>query len=329
MKQYKISAFFLFAILVIGAIGITPAHADSTNANAAEGLQISPALIELNGERGKSYTINLTLFNVTSSTLAYTATANDFVAKDETGTPKILLNDTEPASVSVQTWLNSIPSFQLKPQERRTISTTITIPNNAEAGGHYGVVRFTGTIPGLQNTGVQLSASAGALLLIRVDGTITENATIATFTAEQNGAASSLFENSPIAFVTRIQNTGNIHIKPVGAIELRDTFNNLVATIPVNSEKSNVLPSSIRRFESTYTHSWMFGKYTADLIVGYGTKGQALTSQLTFWVIPYKLILVSLIILGVGLIIFVRLLRVYNRYIITKNEKAKKHQKNR
>lgn len=320
---YKYSLVLLFSVAILSGLTGPSAHADTTTSNAAEGLQISPALVELNTVRGKSYVVKLTLLNVTANTLNYDSATNDFVAKDESGTPKILLNETQPSDVSIQSWVPAIPTLQLRPQERRTIDVTIAVPANAEAGGHYGVIRFTGSAPNLQKTGVGLVASAGTLLLIRVDGDVTEKAAIASFTAEQNAKTTSLFENSPINFVTRVQNIGNVHVKPVGSIEVRDMFNNLVTTLPVNQDKSNVLPASIRRFESTENKASMFGKYTADLTLGYGTTGQALTSQVTFWVIPFRLLLFDLIGLIAAIFILSKLLKLYNRHIITQSQKEK------
>ena len=61
----------------------------------------------------------------------------------------------------------------------------------------------------------------GVLFLIKVDGNITEKADLAeSFTANPDGKQSFFFENSPITFVTRFNNTGNVHVKPSGKIEL-------------------------------------------------------------------------------------------------------------
>ena len=55
----------------------------------------------------------------------------------------------------------------------------------------------------------------------------------------------------------RFENKGNVHVKPVGQIEIRDIFGNKVETLAVNEEKGNVLPLSIRRFQATLDRSWM------------------------------------------------------------------------
>lgn len=166
------------------------------------------------------------------------------------------------------------------------------------------------------------------LFLVRVDGVIDEKATVASFTTASttDDKQSSFFEKAPLKFVTRIKNEGNVHIQPSGQIEVRDMFGNPVKTIKVNEQKANVLPNSIRRFDSTLDTGWMFGHYTADVTLGYGTHGQVVTGTTDFWVIPYKIVAVILIVLITLIFILVRGVKVYNKRIIKKA--IQKHDKN-
>ncbi len=261
--------------------------------------------------------------NVTLTKLVYSTSVNDFKAKDETGTPQILLDSTLPPTASIVSWVSTDSQFTLDSHQSKKVTAQIMVPINAEAGGHYGVLRFSGHAPDLSGTGVGLSASAGALILIRVAGDITESANLASFYTANNGNQTSFFETPPIDFVTRIKNDGNIHVKPTGQVAVTDMFGNLVTTVPVNASESNVLPNSIRRFDDTYNSNWMIGMYTANLTLSYGTHGKAITNTITFWVIPYKLLLVCLLVLATLVFIASRLIKVYNRHIIAK---AKNHE---
>jgi hypothetical protein len=300
--------------------GTQSAHAQSFNNNAAQGLQISPASVELNGERGKSYVLKIKLLNVTNSNLTYYTKMYDFGAQGETGSPKVLIDDPLPAEISVTPWLSTLQVLSLKGQETRQLDLNVTIPADAEPGGHYGVVSFSNRSPALQDTGVGSQASPGLLLLIRVAGTVDEKLSIASFTSEQNDKQSGFFEQSPINLVSRFKNEGNVHVKPVGSIEVHDMFGGLTESLPVNSDEGNVLPNSIRRFENELKKDWMFGRYTADLTVGYGTTGQALTNTISFWVIPYKIVGAGLLILVTLIYVLRRLIKVYNYYIIKKSK---------
>lgn len=315
-------------VLVFGLFVVKPAGAQAANANAAQGIQISPTSVELNASKGKTYNINLSVTNVTGSDLLYKTSVNDFGASGETGSPHIFIDTKLTPVSSVITWVDTAPQFSLDAHQSRTVTAQINVPANAEPGGHYGVIRFSGTAPKLDRTGVGLSASAGVLLLVRVDGLINEKADLASFytSATQSGKETSFFENGPAYFVVRIRNVGNIHVKPVGNIEVKDMFGGVVSNIPINKDKSNVLPKSIRRFDDAKVNKdWMIGRYTANLTLGYGTNGQAITGTINFWVIPYKIILVALLVLVTVIYIFRRIIKVYNKRII---EKAKNENKN-
>lgn len=316
------NTFFLglFASFVILIVIIHPyVLAQATSANAADGLQVSPALVQLNGEKGKSYTIKLQVLNVTSNDLIFNSSVNDFAAKDETGTPSIMLGNSEPIATSIQTWVPNIPRFSLRAHQTQTIDTVISIPANAEPGGHYGVIRFSGAAPETTGTSVGLSASAGTLILVRVAGNVTEKLNLITFEAQSNGKPGNIFESADnLSFITRFQNTGNVHVAPTGQIEVRDTFGNKVDTITLNSAKGNILPSSTRRFESNLSKNQLLGHYTADISIGYGSTGQAIVQTISFWVIPYKLVIIGLLILITLIFILRTLIKRYNSHIINK-----------
>lgn len=295
-------------------------HADDS---ASQGVQISPAKVELNAVRGKTYTINLKAVNVTSGDLTYTTSVEDFTSTGETGSARIVKDSNLPETASIKTWVSIESGFTLGSHKEKNVDATVTIPSNAEAGGHYGAVTFSGSTPNLETTGVGVTASAGVLFLIRVDGAITESANLASFfTANSDGSQNSFFENGPINLAVRIQNVGNVHVKPTGNIEIKDMFGNVTGIIPVNDSvpPSNILPKSIRRFDVKLDKPWMFGMYTANLALGYGTTGQAITNTITFWVIPYKIILVGLIILAALIFMFKRFINSYNRRIIEKHK---------
>ena len=330
-----------FPKIIIGIVVVTSlwtgfnlshAGAQAANANAAQGMQISPTLVNLKAEKGKTYEITIGVTNVTGSDLLYTTSVADFGAGGETGSPRIITDSKLPATASITSWVTAVPEFTLEPHKTRMVTAQVAIPNNAEPGGHYGVLQFSGTAPKLESTGVGLSASAGVLILIRVgsDSEIVEKASLASFytSATQSGNQNSFFENGPVSFITRIKNEGNVHIQPVGNIEVRDMFGGLVKNLPVNKDKSNVLPNSIRRFdEQKLDKPWMFGLYTVNLTLGYGTTGQAITNTISFWVIPWKIILAALLVLATVIFILRRMIKVYNRRIIEKHKNENKNKK--
>lgn len=326
MKKDTIKQLFVAIGLVLGLVLVPNYTTYAQSSDTSNGLEISPALVEVNGDVGKSYTIDVKVHNVTKSTLDFVGSVDDFGAKDETGQPSIILDSANELPTSIKTWVASIPSFRLAAGDSKSLMVTITIPSRAEPGGHYGVIRFAGKAPNGTTTIGQI-ASAGTLVLMRVSGNVKEKLDLTSFAVSKDSKDGSLFESGPLTFVTRFTNSGSVHVKPIGQIEVRDGFGHSIATIPVNSAKGNILPGSIRRFESPLDRSWLFGHYTADISIAYGTTGGAIVRTISFWVIPYKLVLLAV----VGLITLVYILRMvikrYNTYIITQSRKQRKKKK--
>lgn len=304
---------------------ITKVSAQDAN-NAGQALEIGPPVINISANPGQTVTTDISIRDISSSSLVVRSEFNDFIAGGEDGTPKILLEEDETSPYSFKNWLTPLPVLTLQPREVQTLPITFTVPENASPGGYYGVVRFTGTPPELEGTGVSLSASLGSLILLTVNGEAKEELSIEEFSVNKEGRGGWLFEAAPLTFVQRLKNTGNIHEEPGGLVTVKDMFGNVVATLPINQPPRDILPQSIRKFEvpldkTVIGDKVLFGKYTADLTVTYGADNQAITSSITFWVIPYTLIGIILIALVGGFIALRFLIKRYNRHIINKSRR--------
>lgn len=308
------------AIFLLAAI-LMPQAAFAQN-NQGQGLEISPTVIDLKADPGQSKTLQIYVRNLTNQTLVIGGEVNDFVAAGEDGQPKFLLEDSESSPYSIKDWVKTLQKVTLVPSERKSIAVGLEIPKNAGPGGHYGVVRFTGTPPELEGTGVSLSASVGTLILVNVSGNVSEKAKLAEiYTANAKGKKQSLFEYGPISIGLRLQNEGNVHFKPSGTIRVTNMRGKEIASFKLNEQGSNVLPGSIRKYEQNLDKKLLFGRYKVQADVVYGSDNTILSASKTFWVIPYKLILIALAL--VVLVIF--LIRRYNRAIVKRASKKQGH----
>lgn len=320
-KSFVFSLGILLCSAASGLLIFASAIARAQNTNSTgQGFQISPVLMELNADPGQTYVINLKLKNVTANTLVSKPQVNNFGAKGENGDPEIFLDNSEKTTYALKSWVVNIPDYTFASQETKTIPVKVTVPSNAEPGGHYGVIRFSGVPPELADdqSAVALSASIGSLVLVRVSGQVRESARLEDFFVSQDGKKGGFFETGPLTFVERIKNDGNIHVKPTGEVVVKDMFGKSIASLKVNDPPKNVLPDSIRRFEQELNKKWLFGRYSANLALAYGTGNQKLTGQIVFWVVPWKLIL-AVILLIVAIVLIMRTgVKRYNRHIINK-----------
>lgn len=292
-----------------------------------QALEIAPPVITLSGNPGETVKTEINLRNISGNNLLVKAQANDFVAAGEDGTPKLLLDEeAENNPYSLKDWVVPLGELLLVPRQIEALPATIKIPSDASPGGHYGVIRFTATPPELEDTGVALSASLGSLLLITVNGATTQSMKIEEFSVNRNGKTGTLFESAPLNFVTRFNNTGNIHVLPAGQITVTDMFGKKIATVNVNLPPRNILPQSIRRFEQPLDKSVMgnkrlFGRYKATLNVTYGDSKQTVTQTIQFWVIPYRAVFLAIMLLVLGFFVLRFMIRRYNNRIINRSRR--------
>jgi hypothetical protein len=299
-------------------------------ADSGQAFSISPPLIQLKADPGQTVNAIIKFTNISAGDLLIKTQFNDFGAKGEDGEPNIIFDDNENTPYSLRQWISGPQPFVLKSKQTQTVNFPITVPKNAEPGGHYAVIRFTGNAPEAENSSVSLSASIGSLVFLQVNGAVQQQAKLDDFyAAGSNLIKSGFFETGPITFVERIQNQGNIHLEPTGTLVLTNMFGKTVATMRVNGDPKdaanqprNILPASIRRFTQSFGQTWLLGRYEAKLNLTYGS-GEVIAASIVFWVIPYKLI--ALILIG-GVALFFGLrwaIRRYNAYIIKQAAKRK------
>jgi hypothetical protein len=327
MKKFTtyLAATISLSALLFVALAV---HAADTPTNATgQALEIAPPVINLKTDPGQTITTKISLRGVSSETLLVTGQVNNFTAAGEDGTPKILLdaeNDAD-APYSLKSWVSPLPEVILKPKQIKDMSVTIKVPSNAAPGGYFGVVRFTATPPELKGTGVSLSASLGSLLFVRVSGEAKEGLVVEEFSAANGGKATSLFESTPVQFIERLKNTGNTHLQPAGQITIKDMFGQKVATVNINLPPRNILPNSIRKFDQTLDSAtlgdkMLFGRYTADLHITYGDSRKEVSSSIDFWVIPYRLIAIIIVLLIGGFFLLRILIKRYNQRILRRSQ---------
>jgi hypothetical protein len=285
------------------------------------GFQVSPVRTELTIAQGSSEKTLITAYNPTSQVIDAKIVVNDFeAATDETGQPRVIFEaDKSAPGNSFKSLVGDLGTVTIPAGGKVEIPVTVTVPDNASPGGYYGAIRLEPTTEGDKN--VNLSASVGTLFLVTVPGDLKESLELIEFTAakgdtEENLSTGRFFigggEN--IKIITRLENTGNIHVKPFGRVQVADSKGNIVEQYEFNNiePKSNVLPDSTRKFTDELTYSNFFGKYTITANLGYGSAGNLITAKNTFYVVPVWLVIVAaalLILVIVGVFLLYRKLR--------------------
>jgi hypothetical protein len=319
----------LFALSLATIIPVSQATAAQTARVGGNALKVSPVRIDLSADPGTTKKVELFIQNLTSIPADLHISMNDFTAgTDETGTPRVILDEDQYApSHSLKQFMQPLGNITVAPGEQKSVMATIVIPKNAAGGGYFGAVRFSPTNPNGEKM-VNLAASVGTLVLLKVNGEIKEDLKVASFDVRKNGKEGWFFtSNKGLSNVVRFENSGNVQVEPFGTAVVK-RFGKPVSNFGVNDKdpRGNVLPDSIRRFETKLKDLSAFGKYTIEGNFGYGSSGQLLTASSTFYIVPVALLLVGLVVLAlIAFCIFglPKMIRAYNRNVIRKASRRK------
>lgn len=281
----------------------------------AEALGVMPVVFdEIYVDPGDVLTYEVKVINDRHYEKTVYFSSQNFVAsQDEDGSQEFVEED-EPTGLA--SWITPmVDSMYLEPREEKKLPLVISIPKDAEPGSHTAVF-WTGDIrPDEEGGVVGVAGTVGVLFLINVSGDIIEDAEILEFNYYDK------FQNRlPVEFFTRVQNKGTVHFQPAGQIEIKGLFGRTVATIDPNPLEANVLPNSVRKYDSWWTKAppteeivdegffsalknevtnFGLGPYKAHLTLDYGRYSEktAYASTDSFWVVPWRTLLVATIIL--------------------------------
>lgn len=272
-----------------------------------EGLTISPPIFELTLKPGETSSQTIKITNPTQKLMEIYPLVMNFRASGETGEPAFYPATSEEEKFSLARWIKfNQTKLALTPEQVVEFKYQITVPQDAEPGGHYGVVFFATEPPKPEQdiSQVAIASMIGSLILGRVPGDINENGQLEEFSSQR------FYFKGPVKFITRIKNTGNIHFKPQGDITIKNWQGKSVDKIVVNAAKGNVLPDSTRKFEENWPPGkWTVGKFTAVAALTYGETNQNLSSNLSFWIIPIWFIVLVALILIVIIVLIIWILK--------------------
>lgn len=287
-----VRAGFLLAVTMIGLAWMTSVGVYA-QAPPKTGLAVSPPTFELSANPGDTLKNSIRVDNIVDVPLDVTVDARNFTALGEDGGIDLSSKDSE---YSLARWISTTPSkITIPAHESQTFEYTITVPKNATPGGRFGSIIFQTASSALGGgTGVAVSQEVGALVFVKIAGTVVEQASIASF-----NPTSAFNDRGPVNFDIRVKNDGNVFFKPTGTITISNFFGQTVATVPVNEQ--NVLPGAIRKMDASWDSGWLFGRYNATLSLVYGKDHQVITASTAFWGFPYKLI--GTIVVALGFII--------------------------
>jgi len=252
---------------------------------------------------GQKYNGELVVWNLTPKAINYNIIVRGFrQIENQPGTAILLTEDEEAKSLyTATTWTKvSISSINLIPNKNEKIYYEINVPKEATKGEYTVIIAFVSENEAtLTGTGATTTLTLGMPILVQIGDEFVENAELLKFSTPKN-----FYEYPTLTFNTRIKNLGDTHITPVGEIVLTNLFNQEITRIPFNANNQSILRDNSGNYETlwnlgsflTKDNAIVLGPIKANLILTYRTfqPGFApLTSEISFWIIPWRIILVA------------------------------------
>jgi hypothetical protein len=341
---------FLTAILTLTFCFLTFGKVFAQNAPSNYDVTVSPVFFDLSTNPGTKLTERVRIRNNTTSPLPIKLEVKRLTG-DTNG--ELTLRDTNPDNSL--SWIKfDNDKIVAKPLEWTDVNFTIDIPAEA-AYGYYFAISFTqDNTSSIKRTGTTITGAAAVPILLNVKKPgASAQAKLLQFSVQNY-----INEYLPVNFNVKVTNQGNVHVSPHGNIFISNGSNKDIAVLDVNNALSNIIPNTNKTFEVSWLDgfivkqpvmennqpkldkngkpveflqinwdkltSFRFGKYTANLILVYdnGTKDVPIEANVSFWVIPYKVIISMVIFVVVAFFIIRFLLRLYINREISKRTKT-------
>lgn len=278
-------------LIIVLSLAVFGQAAKTVFAQPAAGLQVRPAIFEEKADPGQSFSFILRATNIGSEARNFYLVRQDIKGFSPSGEP-IFAAIGEETIYGMSSWIEvSSDPILIGPGETKEIQFSVKVPQNASPGSHLGGL-FLSTEPEarLKEIGSLVGYRVGSVINLRISGEILEEGQIREFSVEK----AVYYQGWPqVKFVSRVENLGNVLIRPRGPIDIVNIFGKKIATLRMNDVAAAIFPKDIRRFEVTWRKEGLaFGRYQAVMSLLYGEEQKkTITAAVSFWVLPLDVIL--------------------------------------
>ena len=236
-------------------------------------LSVSPHTFEIDVFPGEMIEREIKITNKSEVALPIAVRVVDFMARDEMGATTFdeAMQD---ISIASRKWFEiENPNFILDAGEAEEVNFKISVPENAEPGGHYSVMLFEPQLPSFyfEEGQSKVIPVIGVLFLSSVkvftlDQEVEQKLEIVEFSVPkeerlialenltsaflgnmvQAADEFTITKKSPSNFILRIRNNDIYHIKPFGKVLIFNIFGKKVGEAEVS--RTTILPGKIRQF---------------------------------------------------------------------------------
>lgn len=292
-------------------------------------LEVSPSPLVTDVKPGESKTLELKIHNASRATEQLKIQARGFT----TAHPSESITITPTTPPDLAKWISfSQPTFSVRPGEWFTQKISINLPDDAGFSYPFITVISRAETPEQTDGGASIQGSIAVFTLVNIDKPgATRRVELESFTPDQ-----SFYEFLPASFKLKFKNTGNSIVQPYGNIYVQrpGKESSPLAVLPVNETGNYLLPGGSKEINATWADGFPYyqtsqpdkdgkttqnliwnwenishfriGRYTAQVVAVYndGTRDVPVIGAVSFWVIPWRIllgVLVVLLVIGIGI----------------------------
>ena len=254
---------------------------------AQESITMSPSTKKYELEPGTVKSDTITILNDGDTAYDFTMYATPYWVKDANYQPDFAPSNPRADAFA---WVSfDQAKYRAEPRETIVVPYTITVPEDAAPGGHYGTI-FAEVQPPEGESNLARKKRVGSILYITTTGEVKLEGTTKSITIPW------FQPTAPMQARATIENSGNSNFPATTKLTVSDIFGSVKAE--VNGEYE-ILPGTTRDISLQWEYSPWFGLYNvkaATTVLGETTTASSLVLVMPFWMI---LLFIGVIIAGV------------------------------
>lgn len=305
----KITVFLFSVCCIAGFFYLTLAQTDE-ELGISTGVQISPARLDWDLKSGEEKIGTVNLKNFSDKPFDVEIEVEDFYVSDDSSEARFFIPDENHPlkAYDVINWveLTSGRTIHLEPKVGKDIMFKVKVPEGMPTGGYYGALFFRSAVSDNtfsytngEESRIKINQRVGMLLVMAVKGKepIQRQGEVVSFEPDKK-----LFIQSPAELIAEVKNSGNLHYKALGKIDIYK-FGRKLKTLELTP--LILYPERTRKYQEKWDFSnWSYGFYKAKLQMASEDNEIQMAAETTFWVIPWKTTLSIVILLVIIWLIF-------------------------
>lgn len=300
---------------------------------AGVNFTLTPSVLTIKTPPGNSSTHTLKIRNNNTQPEAINITLSKVTTNNQGATSIVDFDANDP----LPRWVSfDQTEFIVQPDSWYEITLTFNPPPEAALGYYFAVLFNRALSP---DAGVGETAVQGAPAIITL-AEVTSDQAVPSMNMLSFTTTKKWYDFLPVEFDVTLQNTGNIHLQPIGNIYIDQGNQKDIGLLTINESAGYILPGATRTFrinwldgfpvynistndqgevEKNLTWDWSkikhfrMGKFIATAFAIYddGTQDVSMENTLEFWVIPWQILTLAAIVtlvLIIGIIAIIKLL---------------------